>query len=378
MANGVRWEAFMKGSTRAALYCAMVLFTIVSMWTTYKSLKDSILPGPAFDIPLGGGVVWEDVATMALLLSVAIGLMLFSLKLAIIDGQKRLNVLGILGLTIIAFISICFNMDVLYRTADQEFFLRQSDQNMRGVYENYLAETQAKLGSRKEELLKLVARQEGELESEIRGLRQRPAGYGSEARKEDYQLTLLTKEAEVELESINQAMTKKEQADALLAETQVTTLEDIHHLQEQLRVTVKDFGALAGVPLPAVVKQEMPFMLVFEKLFNFRNVGVMEVLILFLAFLLDLGDIIGYSLIPNKAPKTVARPAWATTPVALSEGPEFIRRSPEPAYLESNGDPSGLRDPELLASSVRGEEASVPVARFSAERRRRPFRFRRR
>lgn len=368
----------MKGSTRAALYCAMVLFTIVSMWTTYKSLSDSILPGPAFDIHLGGGVVWENCATMALLLSVAIGLMLFGLKLAIIDGQKRLSIMGILGLTIIAFISICFNMDVLYRTADKEFFLRQSDQNMRSVYENYLADVQAKLGTRKEELLKLVAKQEGELESEIRGLRQKPAGYGSEARKEDYELTLLTKQAEVELESINEALMTKQEADALLATTQVTDLEDIHHLQEQLRVKVKDLGAQAGVALPPVVKQEMPFMMVFEKLFDIRNVGPMEVLILFLAFLLDLGDIIGYSLIPNKAPRAVARPAWATSPAHLSEGPEFVRSSPEPAFLEGNGDPLGHRDRELLPTGVRGEESAVPVARFSGERRRRPFRFRRR
>jgi len=367
----------MKGSTRAALYCAMILFTIVSMWTTYKSLSDSILPGPAFDIPLGGGHMWQDCATMALFLSVAIGLMLFALKFAIIDGQKRLSVLGVLGLTIIAAISICFNMDVLYRTADKEFFLRQSDQRMRSVYENYLADVQAKLGSRKEELLKTVAKQEGELESEIRGLRQRPAGYGSEARKEDYELTLLSKQAEVELDSINEALVKKDEADALLAGTQITSLDDIHQLQEKLRVTVKDLGAQAGVPLPVVVKQEMPFMLVFEKLFDFRTVGPMEVLILFLAFLLDLGDIIGYSLIPNKAPRAVARPAWATTPAHLSDGPEFIRRSPEPAFLESSAQSSG-RDDDLLPSSARSGEPSVPVARFSGERKRRPFRFRRR
>lgn len=367
----------MKGSTRAALYCAMVLFTIVSMWTTYKSLSDSILPGPAFDVPLGGGYVWEDCATMALLLSVAIGLMLFALKFAIIDGQKRLSVLGLLGLTIIAAISICFNMDVLYRTADKEFFLRQSDQHMRSVYENYLAEVQTTLGTRKEELLKTVAKQEGELEAEIRGLRQRPAGYGSEARKEDYELTLLSKQAQVELETINEAFVKKGEADALLAGTQIASLDDIHQLQEKLRVAVKDLGATAGIPLPATVKQEMPFMLVFEKLFDFRNVGPMEVLILFLAFLLDLGDIIGYSLIPNKAAKTLPRPAWATVPEHLSTGPEIIRRLAEPAFLETAGRSSEFGDDAFLPSALQGEETSVPAVRLSGERKRRPFRFRR-
>ncbi len=368
----------MKGSTRVALYCAMVLFTIVSMWTTYKSLSDSILPGPAINIPLGNGVVWKDCATMALLLSVAIGLMLFALKLAIVDGQKRLNALGLIGLTVIAFISICFNMDVLYRTADKEFFLRQSDQHMRSAYENYLSEVQGVLGSRKEALLKTVAKQEGELESEIRGLRQRPAGYGSEARKEDYELTLLSKQAQVELDAINEALAKKNEADTLLATTQITSLDDIHQLQEKLRVTVKDVGAEAGVPLPDVVKQEMPFMLVFEKLFDFRHVGPMEILILFLAFLLDLGDIIGYSLIPNKAPKAVLRPAWATSPEHLSQGPEIIRDSTESAYLESADRSTGTGENNFLPSTTRSEEPSVPVARFSGERRRRPFRFRRR
>ncbi|MCC6486768.1 MAG: hypothetical protein IT364_04645 [Candidatus Hydrogenedentes bacterium] len=366
----------MNGSTKMALYTAMVLFSIVSIMTTYISLTDSILPEPTFDIPLGGGYVWQDCAVFALALSLAIGLMLFALKLAIIDGQKRLNVLGVIGLTIIAFISITFNMDVLYRTADQEFFLRYSDQKMRAVYENFLAEAQTKLTARREALQKVVAKQEGELEAEIRGLREKPAGYGPVARQEDYRLTLATKESEVELQSVEEAMTIKDEADLLLANTQAMSLEEIHGLQEKLRVPVAKLAGFAAMPVPPIVKQETPLFVVFEKLFDWRNIGPMEILVLFLAFLLDLGDIIGYSLVPNKTQR-VTRPAWATFPEHLS-GPEVVRKpSGSAAFLESPQNPQAA--PEgLLTSALSTEEEGVPVARFSEERRRRPFRFRRR
>lgn len=367
----------MKGSTRVALYCAMVLFTIVSMWTTYKSLTDSILPEPAFDIPLGNGVVWEHCAIFALALSVAVGLMLFALKLAIIDGQKRLNLLGVIGLTIIAAISISFNMDVLYRTADKEFFLKYSDQRMRDAYVDYLGKVQAALGDEKEAIQRKIDMQEGELEAEIRGLRKLPEGYGSVARKEDYTLLQIQKESQAELERIDQALETKREADVLLQQ-EATSLDEIHQLQEKVRVLVKDIGPQVGIPLPPAVKLETPLFAVFSKLFDFRHVGPMEILILFLAFLLDLGDIIGYSLIPNKAPKAVLRPAWATSPEHLSQGPEIIRDSTESSFLESADRSTGTGDNQFLPSTTRSPESSVPVARFSGERRRRPFRFRRR
>lgn len=366
----------MNSSTKMAVYVAMILFSIVSIMTTYISLTDSILPEPTFDVPLGGGYMWRDCAVFALALSVAIGLMLFGLKLAIIDGQKRLNLLGVIGLTFIAFISITFNMDVLYRTADKEFFLRYSDQKMRAVYENFLAEAQTKLTARREALQKVVAKQEGELEAEIRGLREKPAGYGPVARQEDYRLTLATKESEVELQSVEEAMTIKDEADMLLANTQAASLEEIHALQEKLRVPVAKLAGLAAMPVPPIVKQETPLFVVFEKLFDWRNIGPMEILILFLAFLLDLGDIIGYSLVPNKAQR-VTRPAWATLPENLS-GPEVVRRpSGAAAFLETSQDTPGTSE-GLLSAPLSTVDEEVPVARFSEERRRRPFRFRRR
>ncbi|GMU94393.1 MAG: hypothetical protein AMXMBFR4_34510 [Candidatus Hydrogenedentota bacterium] len=358
----------MKHTTRFAIFTAMCLFTVVSIWTTYKSLYDSILPGPTFTVQFSPESVYK-IAWPALGLSVAIGLMLFALKLAIIDGQKRLNVAGVIGLIVIAFISISFNMDVLYRTADRDFFLRYSDSKVRSAYETYLAQVQGTLSGRRSELLKQIAKQEGELESEIRGLREKPAGYGSEARKEEYQLTLLEKEAQVELESIDQALAKKGEADALLNGTIVASLDDVHMLQEKLRVLVKDLAGTANVALPPPVKLETPFFAVFDKLFDFRNAGPMEILILLLAFLLDLGDIIGYSLIPNK-PDKVRRTAFAIVPEHLP-GPEVVHQPRRDVAFE--WEPAAVGAETKLGPESEEERA---IARPSL-RRRRSFRFRR-
>lgn len=83
----------MKSSNRLAIFVAMCLFSVVSIWTTYVSLKDSILPRPTFPIAYAEGRVHE-LSIFAFALSLAIGLMLFALKLSIIDGQKRLNFFG--------------------------------------------------------------------------------------------------------------------------------------------------------------------------------------------------------------------------------------------------------------------------------------------
>ena len=359
----------MRSSHRFAILIAMVLFTIVSIWTTYVSLSDSILPRPTIPVTFAAGQV-HQLSIFALALSLAIGLMLFALKLSIIDGHKRLNVLGIAGLTIVASISIAFNMDVLYRTADQQFFLNYSEMKVRTTYEDYLASAQTKLNVRKQELEKQVARQEGELESEIKGLREKPAGYGTEARKEEYELTLLEKTAQVELQDIIAALDKKKDVDEVLMQASVTKLEDVTKLQDDLRVKIKDFAALAGTPMPAGVKLESPIFAVFQKLFDFRNAGPLEFLILALAFLLDLADIVGYSLIPTKPEKTKSPAIWAVVPENLP-GPEVIT-SPEPSAmaLESaavGGDP-------MLADT---DDGMFPAIDPSPRPRRKPFRFRR-
>ena len=110
-------------------YVGMVMLTLASMCTTYISVNDSILPEPKVTIPLWNDMTW-DCSVLALALSVGIGLMLLALKLAIIDEQKRLSPLGLIGLCLLAFISISFNMDVLYRTADKDFFLDYSKNRM--------------------------------------------------------------------------------------------------------------------------------------------------------------------------------------------------------------------------------------------------------
>jgi len=353
--------------TRVTLVVAMVLLSIVSMWTTYISVRDSILPEPVIKVDLGRGTVW-DCSVFALGLSVAIGLMLFALKMAIIDEQKRLNVVGLIGMTVIAFISISFNLDVLYRVADRDFFIRYSNSKMRTVYENYLSELQTDLLEKRASERKIVARQEGELDAEIQGLREAPAGYGPIAKSEDYELILLRKAAEVELESVEEALVKKEEADALLRLTSPQTLDEIDQLQNELRVVVKDVGAVSGVRLPDVVKMDSPLFAVFAKLFDFRNVGIKEIFFVILAFILDLGDIVGYSLIPDKPKKRTLSLA------ALPDfgGPEVVL----PKAIEDRA--------EKPATALLDEPAAAPLAEVAeetraAERRaRRPFYFRRR
>jgi len=372
---------------KAIVFTAMVMLTVVSMWTTYVSLNDSVLPEPKVNIHFTDEFVWSC-SVVALGLSVAIGLMLFAIKVAIIDEQKRLSLVGLVGLSIVAFISISFNMDVFYRTADKDFFLNYSAARIKGVYQDYLVETQKNLIERRDEVLKLVAKQEGELDAEIRGLRIAPEGYGPIARSEDYELTLLQKTTGVELSTIQEVMAQKQAADKLLASTKPATINEIEQLQQQLRVVLTDVAAAALVPLPEPVRLESPLFAVAAKLFDFRTVGFKEIIIFLLAFFLDLGDIIGYSLVPakQKKPRTLA----------LAAGPDFVgpdtslpehlreRRLPDPTEAqrplelpdESGGASSG-RTAAKQAAAVGGE---APARSPDAPRRskgKHPFGFRR-
>ena len=298
----------MEALTRSIIFVAMVMLTIVSMWTTYVSLRDSILPEPQFTFHFMNGFVW-DCSIFALFLSVAIGLMLFALKMAIIDGHKRLNVVGIVGMSIVAFISITFNLDVLYRTADREFFLNYSASRMRGAYEDHLAKVQTKLAEKRETVQKEIARQEGELESEIKGFRTAPSGYGPIAKQEAHELTILQKTGAVELETVTAALATIEEANHLLRTSFPKSIPDVEQLQNQLRVLVRDVTAMAGMPMPEPVRLENPLFAVIAKLFDWSTVGLKEFFFLAIAIFLDLGDIIGYSLVPNK-PKDRKKHAW--------------------------------------------------------------------
>lgn len=352
--------------TRLIIYLAMTLLGVVSMWTTYVSVRDSILPEPVVRLNLGQGVVW-DCSIIALGLSVAIGLMLFALKVAIIDEQKRLNILGLIGLTVVGFISISFNLDVLYRTADRDFFVRYSSEKMRAVYEDYLREAQTILLAKEEKAKKDIARQKGELAAEIKGLRKAPEGYGPIAKEEDYKLTVLQETAAVDLENITMALAKKDEADTLLKTTHPVKIEEVDELQNRLRVAIKDIGAHAGLPLPAVVKIESPLFAVFAKVFDFNTIGIKEIFFLVVAFFLDLGDIIGYSLIPNKPKKKKEEPL-----------PDFTE--PERMFRARLQDESAeIPRLELAIEPQPAPEADPPTENLpaAAPEPRRPFGFRR-
>lgn len=356
-------------TSRFIVYCAMTIMTIVSIWTTYVSLEDSILPEPILNIPLWAGQVWKC-SVFALGFALALDLMLYGMKLAIIDGQKRLSVLGFIGMTVIAFISIAFNIDVLYRTADRDFFLQYSTDKVRSEYTDYLAQAQSAIGEKRIELLRSVAKQEGELESEIKGIRKAPSGYGTLAKEEDYALTLMRKESEVELKPLEEVMAVKAKADALLA-APVGSLREIGQMQTELRVVLKDMGAVAGIPLPPPVKLENPLFAVFEKLSKWDSIGAKEIFIIAIAFFLDLGDIIGYALIPNAKKDRRRRPLLTPFPPAL--GPEII---PTPAPEVAVG---GYSSPLVSEGSSAGAVTVMPPDSDSYEpRSRRTMRFGRR
>jgi hypothetical protein len=359
------WENPMSKTTRVFFFVGMVLLTIVSMWTTYVSVNDSILPEPKIGIPLGDGETW-DCSVIALALSVAIGLMLFALKLAIIDEHKRLSVVGVIGLTVLAFISISFNMDVLYRTAEQDFFMRFSAARMKSTYADYLLEVQSTL-LKEEQALKLrVAEQEAELEAEIRGLREDPEGYGPIARAEDYELIKRQKETGVKLAAIENAMKSKEEADQLLQGASPQTLDEIQQLQDQLRVIVKDVGVATGVPLPPLVQLQKPLFAVFSKLFDFKTVGLKEIFFLILAFFLDLGDIVGYTLVPKgrrtsprKEPEYAARiPDFGRAEVIPERRAEVVGANDRDRLLIERPDLDIEREKELFFSGESIEDGA--------------------
>ncbi len=339
---------------RSLFVLAVVVLGIVSMWTTYVSLHDSILPEPTLNIPLADGVVWKC-SVMALGMAVAIGIMLFALKVAVIQGHKRLNLLGVIGMTIVAFISIAFNLDVLYRTADRDFFLRYSNDRMRSVYEEYLSEVTKSLGEKRLKSMRQIARQEGELDAEVKGLRKAPAGYGDIARSEDYKLTLLQKTAQVELEAVDAAIKKKEEADLLLNNASIETIDDIQKLQEQLRVVCKDLSGPSEIRLPEVVRLENPLFAVFAKLFDWRTVGFKELFLLVIAFLMDLGDIIGYTLVPNRK----RRPQEDDYSEALFPPLRTLHSLPEPEPVDP---PALLEMPLARKEELRPEEPATGAA----------------
>jgi hypothetical protein len=353
---------------KSIIYVGIFLLLVVSMFTTYVSLHDSILPEPLVKINLGEGLVWEC-SVFALIFAVAIGMILLALKLAIMEGHKRLNIMGLLGLTVVGFISISFNLDVLYRTADRDFFTNYSVSKMKGVYEKYLQEAQQKLSDKQETILKQVAKQEGELDAEVKGLRQKPAGYGNMAKQEDYQLTLLQKTSAVDLQAVEDALAKKQDADKLLASTTPRTLSEIQELEHQIRVVIKDVGAASGIPMPDVVKLETPLFAVFNKLFDYHNVGIKEIFFVIVAFFLDLGDIIGYSLIPNR--KKSREPELAAS-LPQFGGPELVM----PTHIESL--PPASEQLKLTDASAPEPDADVSVPavnEYPLRRPKRPFRF---
>ena len=136
---------------------------------------------------------------------------------------------------------------------------------------------------------------------------------------------------------------------------------EIERLQAQLRVAAKDVSAVSGLPLPEVVRMESPLFAVFSKLFDVRTVGLKEIFILAIAFFIDLGDILGYTLVPAEA-KGRKRPRPATVPRV--PGPERI---PD-ARFSGEEEPLGPDHFDEPASPGLSEPKETPAPRRRARR----------
>ena len=255
--------------------------------------------------------------------------------------------------------------------------MEYSTDKVKNQYASYFANVQSALVEKRTTILRDVAKQEGELESEVKGLRRAPEGYGTMAKQEDYQLTVLKKTSEVDLKPVEEAIAARTEADTLLASANPTTIDEVYQLQGQLRVIAKNVGAVSGISLPAPVKLDNPLFTVFEKLADWHTIGIKEVILLLIAFLIDLGDIVGYVLIPNRknpAPRSDADQLPSNFRVLPGlPGPRPIE-SAQQALAESSGD-------MMVPAAAVNESGPVTVLPPDAEqyepRSRRSLRFRR-
>ena len=201
-------------------------------------------------------------------------------------------------------------------------------------------------------------------------------------------MTLLQKEAEVELRALDEVQSSRQHANELLVKSP-QDLAGVEALQGELQAALKDLGAKAGIPLPEPYRAQNQLFVVFAKLFDFRNSSFMEIcmslLIMALALLLDLGDIIGFSMVPDepggkRTRKHVDYDEYLgpeIVPAPLSANPMLARR--ETAVLDYQpGDPGD--DKEAFFARPR-ENYPLPEEEVEAagqSRPRRPFRTRHR
>ncbi len=310
----------MRFLTRAIVVVAMIGLTVVSIWTSYASLHDSVLPAPDIPIRLPNGVLWEC-SLFALILSVALGLLLLALKLAMIEGAKRVTLAGFLGLAIVASLSIAFNVDVLYRWANPDFYLNYSHDRLREAYDPFLAEVSAALESRREARLPEAMRPGAALDAPTEGL-QPGASEANAAASEG-------------------AFAPLREFEELLRGPLSPSAEELDALQARLRVAADDLSTQLNLPRPEAPEIRKPLFAVFDTLIDGRGIGAMEVLILLLAVVLDLGDVVGFSLIPTR-PRT----RRAADPDFLE--PDFPPLTPAPVVrrpIEHREEPLPEEDP---------------------------------
>lgn len=219
----------------------MVLLTSVSIWANYASLSTSVLPEPRVPVPLPTGGTWEC-TVVALVLAVALGLMLFALKLTILDEDRRLNGAGALGVIVILLLSVAFNADVLYRVADKDFYPRHAMAQTAAAYSAHLERIAA----------------------------DNPTAETAAA---------------------------VDKARRLFLAAAPEDMEEVAAIEQTVRTALTQ----AGIdPPPEPTHLDSPLFAVLAHITNVQSLGVQDWFLLLLALFLDLGDLIAYRLLPAR------------------------------------------------------------------------------
>jgi len=226
---------------RTTVYAAMVLLTSVSIWANYASLRVSVLPEPEVAIPLPTGGTWAC-AVVALGIAVALGLMLFALKLTILDENRRLNGAGAFGFAVILLLSVAFNADVLYRVADKDFYPRQAMTQTAAVYMAHLDRIAADAAS-------------------------------------------------------PDAVAAVDKARRLLQSAAPQDMDDVTATEQAVRTALAEAGI---EPPPAPTRVDSPLFAMLAHLAKVQGLGVQDWFLLLIALFLDLGDLIAYRLLPAR------------------------------------------------------------------------------
>jgi hypothetical protein len=119
------------------LSTATLALTALSIWANYVSLSSSVLPKPTFTLSLVTGAPWHC-SLPALGLAMAIGLLLLAIKVSAAGQDRSIGITGYCAFAVVASFSILFNMDAIYRVAQNTYDLQLANQQPTAVFGPYM------------------------------------------------------------------------------------------------------------------------------------------------------------------------------------------------------------------------------------------------